>query len=248
MRPPDRDRSQSPCVDSSAIEKRCTMRKWIPLFRSARRARSGTWRHRFRPVLEILEARRLLAGYLQTNLIADTSGIAALTDPNLANPWGLAAVPFGPWWVADNNGGGSSFYDLSNASSPVLDGFVGVPLPGSPPQPGGAPTGAVANDTTGFAMSSNPQNPEPAQFIFSTEDGTIAAWNPNVNLDQAVIEVDNSTNTDGGPAGSLGAVYKGLALGGTSSSPLLFATNFRSGEVDVFNSSFQQINKFTDPG
>jgi hypothetical protein len=47
-----------------------------------------------------------------------------------------------------------------------------------------------------------------------------------------------------------GAVYKGLALGFTESGAFLFATNFRAGTVDVFDSKFQRVHthdKFKDP-
>jgi len=47
--------------------------------------------------------------------------------------------------------------------------------------------------------------------------------------------VDNS-----GGGQPTGAVYKGLALGtDAKAGPLLYATNFRSGNVDVFDSNFQ---------
>ena len=45
--------------------------------------------------------------------------------------------------------------------------------------------------------------PHPAIFIFSTEDGTISAWNPAVDPNTAKLMVDNS---------GAGAVYKGLAI------------------------------------
>ena len=41
-------------------------------------------------------------GYKQTNLVSDIPGLAAVTDPDLANPWGLASTPTSPWWAADN--------------------------------------------------------------------------------------------------------------------------------------------------
>src|SRR6266498_2317373 len=38
--------------------------------------------------------------YHQTNLVSDLPGLAQLTDPDLVNPWGLAAGPTTPAWVA----------------------------------------------------------------------------------------------------------------------------------------------------
>src|SRR5262249_7815526 len=48
----------------------------------------------------------------------------------------------------------------------------------------------------------------------------------------AVLKVDNSAK---------GAVYKGLALGASSSGNVLYATNFRAGTVDVFDADFAPI-------
>src|SRR5581483_12375688 len=42
------------------------------------------------------------AGYLQVNLVSDQAGSALITDPNLVNPWGVAFLPTGPFWIADN--------------------------------------------------------------------------------------------------------------------------------------------------
>ncbi len=43
--------------------------------------------------------------YHQTNLVSDIPGRAAITDPNLVNPWGLAAGPTTPIWSNDNRPG-----------------------------------------------------------------------------------------------------------------------------------------------
>ena len=44
-----------------------------------------------------------------------------------------------------------------------------------------------------------------------------------------------------------GAVYKGLALVSTPAGNFLYATNFRFGTVEVFDSNFNLVNTFTDP-
>src|SRR5262249_13817463 len=74
-------------------------------------------------------------------------------------------------------------------------------------------------------------------FIFATEDGTISAWNPQVDPNHAVLQI----NTFGA------AVYKGLALGSNSQGNFLFAADFRQGTVDMFNSSFGFAGLFTAP-
>ena len=59
------------------------------------------------------------------------------------------------------------------------------------------------------------------------------------------MAVDRSTATD--QAGDHGAVYKGLALVSTPAGKFLYATNFRFGAVEVFDSNFHLVNSFTDP-
>ena len=75
-------------------------------------------------------------------------------------------------------------------------------------------------------------------FIFATEDGTISGWNGGTN---ATLKVDNS---------GASAVYKGLAMGSIGTNDFLYATNFRTGNIDVFDTNFQQVTlsgSFADP-
>jgi uncharacterized protein (TIGR03118 family) len=203
------------------------------------------------------QARAAGPGYAQNNLVSDIPGLAAFTDPTLLNPWGIAFFPgASPFWVNDNNAGLSALYFGNGVAFPGLPN-VTIPAPTSPT--GGTPTGIVANFFAGLGafMIPDPMDTSfgPALFIFSTEDGTIEAWNaaafvfpfPGIpNPLTAVIVVDNSAG--GGPTG---AVYKGLALGNTmAGTPLLYATNFRTGNIDVFDTNFAPhtvVGPFTDP-
>ena len=65
-------------------------------------------------------------GYRQTNLVSDIPGRAQLTDPNLVNPWGLAAGPTTPLWVADNGTGLATLYAGGTARHPVQHRAAGV--------------------------------------------------------------------------------------------------------------------------
>jgi hypothetical protein len=149
--------------------------------------------------------------YLQTNLVSDIPGLAAHTDPNLKNPWGTSVGPGSPIWVSDNHAGVTTLYDGAGNPQPLS---VAIP---APPSAGdgavGAPTGQAFNTfdpaSSDFVISENGKS-GPAFFLFATEDGTIAGWNPNVDRARAVIAVDRSTATDS--AGDVGANYKGLAL------------------------------------
>lgn len=175
--------------------------------------------------------------YQQTNLVADQMGVAPVTDPNLANPWGLAASTTGPWWTSDNNSGLSTLY---NGQGQVQALVVTVPPPaGSPAGTIATPTGIVFNSTTGFMVSENGVSGA-AAFIFSSEDGTISGWSPAVDRTHAILTVDRSKV-------GAGAVYKGLAIGTTSAGTFIYATNFRFGTVEMFDSSFHLVKSFRDP-
>ena len=172
-------------------------------------------------------------GYAQTNLVSDVAGAAHL-DTKLKNPWGIVHGPTTPWWVSDNNGHVSTLYRSSGEPIPLV---VNIPMPGA--STGGAPTGIVFNGNAKDFFVSDGTNKGSSLFIFATEDGTIAGWSPSVNRTQAFIAVDHSMI----PSASEGAVYKGLAIAQTEAGQRLYATNFRAGTVDVFDSSFNPVKK-----
>jgi uncharacterized protein (TIGR03118 family) len=235
--------------------------------------------HRHRPTVrpsarldvEALEARCLLsANVLQTNLVSDLPNVAAVQDPNLVNPWGIAEGSGGPIWIADNNAGVSSIYNVpgkNNTEVSISSLVVNIPSPDDLTGNSGTPTGTVFNIALakGAFTITDGTHTAPAVFLFATEDGTIVGWNPGVDptgkfdgpngvSTHAVIAVDNSGNnfTEPDPAKQTGAVYKGLAIGTDAHGrTLLYATNFRSGKVDVFNSDFTSAKlakgAFTDP-
>jgi uncharacterized protein (TIGR03118 family) len=132
-------------------------------------------------------------------------------------------------WVSDNGVGKATTYDGNGQPIPS-----GSPLIVTIPAPGGgasAPTGVATNATAGFVISLGGKS-GPATQLFSTENGTIAGWNSDVDPTNAVIAVNNSAS---------GAVYKGLAIGFNAKGAFLFATNFRAATVDVFDSNFRPV-------
>jgi hypothetical protein len=184
--------------------------------------------------------------YVQSNLVSDIPVLAMHTDPNLRNPWGTSVGPGSPIWVSDNAAGVTTLYDGAGNARPLV-----VTIP-APPSAGaaavGTPTGQAFNTfdpTSSDFVISKAGASGPGFFLFATEDGTIEGWNPNVDPTCAVIAVDRSTATDS--AGDVGAVYKGLALVNTAAGKFLYASNFRFGTVDVFDSHFALVNSFTDP-
>lgn len=170
--------------------------------------------------------------YVQTNLISDIPGVARITDPNLVNPWGMAAGPATPLWIADNG------MDVSTLYTGGIHGSIPVVLPLVVTIPGGAPTGIVFNPTTDFVVQ-GASGSAPANFIFSSEAGQITAWSRAVSGTQAVSESSSAT-----------AIYKGLAMASTADGTFLYATNFHDGTVDVFDKDFAPATlagDFTDP-
>ncbi len=169
--------------------------------------------------------------YLQTNLVSDVPGMAAHTDPNLVNAWGIAFNPNAFAWVADNHTGVATLYDGSGNSPSLV-----VTVPPAPGDAGpGSPTGIVFNGSPDFVVTKNTTS-GPGLFIFASESGTIAAWAPNVDLTHAILMVDNSASK---------AIYKGLALAANGAGHFLYATDFHNGKIDVFDKDF---NPATLPG
>ena len=180
--------------------------------------------------------------FAQTNLIASKASFGAkLTDPNLANAWGLAAGPTSPIWVSDNNSGFATVYSGGiNGSAVTLDLTV--------PVPGGNPTGQVFNsDATAFPVGGTTGSS--AKFIVDTDSvgaaqspGEIAAWNGGASF---VVE----DSSKGGAGGKIPAhaVFKGLALATRPNvGPELFAADVANAKIDVFNKDFRLLRTVTE--
>jgi len=80
-------------------------------------------------------------------------------------------------------------------------------------------------------------NAAPALLVWATEDGTIAAWQGGLSpITEAVTAVPNPGFVNRG--GGNDPVYKGLAIGTNSDGLFLYATNFRSGKIAVWDNMF----------
>lgn len=169
------------------------------------------------------------AAYQVTKLISNQEGVAQNTDPDLVNSWGIAHSATGPLWVNDNGTDKSTLYDRTTGAKQDLT--VSVP---------GGPTGMVFvhdqnEDSDDFMVQEN-GNSGPSAFLFATEGGTILGWNPNVDLNNAIVAVDQSGQ---------GSVFKGIDV--TQKRELLFAADFVNNKVDVFDDQFHPVTSFTDP-
>jgi uncharacterized protein (TIGR03118 family) len=179
--------------------------------------------------LEPLEHRSMLSTssfYVQTNLVSDNALPGTRTDANLVNGWGLAHGAKGPWWVSAAEQGVSIAYDGAGASA-----APNITIPPAAGDTEANPTGAAANDSKAFAISSGGKT-APSLYLFVTENGTISGWNPAVDSTNAILTVDNS---------KVGAIYKGGAIGVRKDRHFFFAADFHNARVDVFDAKFKPV-------
>ena len=168
-------------------------------------------------------------------LVSDGTVRADFTDPHLKNPWGIAFNPFAFDWVANNHTGTSTLYDGSGHAYPLV-----VTIPGVNGEEVGEPTGIVYSGGTDFVVTDGAKK-GPARFLFAGENGTITGWSPDVNLNEAIVAVDHSSQHSS---------YKGLALGGNGTGHRLYAANFHSGHVEIYDGNFKRLfpqGAFVDP-
>jgi uncharacterized protein (TIGR03118 family) len=157
--------------------------------------------------------------------------VAPNNDRNLVNPWGLVPNAMGVFWIANEATGTSTLYDGDGNTVPLV---VDVPSPSA--AIGGAPTGIVLNTTSSFPVSDG-SSTSPAVFLFAGADGVISGWNPALPppppSNQAEMVIDNS---------AADAVYLGLAIASTGAGDRLYAANFHSGEVEVYDGAYNPVN------
>ena len=193
----------------------------------------------------IKSALLLLAGILLTsgfvradsysweNLQSDIAGVAEHVDPNLVNPWGMAASGGGTIWVSDNGTGVSTLYAQDGTANPLV-----VTVPGKDKHKPSNPTGVVFNSTAFFQVTKD-GNSQPSRFIFVNEDGTISGWNPALDMTHAIEAVKGKGDN----------VYKGATLGVANDHNFLFVTNFHNAVVETYDENFHEVNPhgFVDP-
>lgn len=164
----------------------------------------------------------------QVNLVADQVGMAALTDPDLVNPWGLALSATSPLWVANNGTNTSTLYsNTADTATATKVPTIRVTFPAA----GVLPTGQVFNGGSGFVENAA-QPTSQARFIFSTITGAVAAWSPVVDPLKGDLEIKATVP---------GAVFTGLALATATAGDQLYAADFAAGNIDVFDSTFAPV-------
>ncbi len=176
--------------------------------------------------------------YVQTNLVSDIPGLAAVTDPGLVNPWGIAESAISPFWIANQGSTSATLYTVTGGTTVSKvdinppSGFVGIPTTAAGPQ---GPTGDVANSNNSSFLVGNGGNDGSAHFIFANLNGTISAW------DTGTASFVQDTTP--------GAVYTGLAI--NAAQTLIYAANDAgTGSINVFNNAFAPVSLpggFIDP-
>lgn len=170
-------------------------------------------------------------GYKNTILTSNQTGVGVFTDTNLVNAWGIGEARGGPFWIANANSGvATNYLGTGQPQSPV------VTIPKASGTGKSQPTGVASNSTTGFVITEG-ANSGPATFLFDSEDGAISGWNATVDATNAIIAVNNSAS---------GADYKGLAVGVNGTTNVLYATNFHTGKVEMYDQNFHLVRQFTD--
>jgi uncharacterized protein (TIGR03118 family) len=185
-----------------------------------------------------LMAGQARADYTETNLISNEPGVAPITDPNLVDPWGLAFSATSPLWVSNQGSGTATVYKITGTSSSATQLTEGVANIGAaPPSNANGPTGQVSTAAPGITTSATDFQVSggKAAFIFDNLDSSISAWRGGLTSSAITATVT-------------GASFTGLAIGNTSTGAAqVYAADQNSGNVDIFNSQWQQVGALTDP-
>jgi uncharacterized protein (TIGR03118 family) len=167
-----------------------------------------------------------LQSFSTVNLVAsDATFTGARVDTHLLNGWGLAFSGTGTAWISSPGDHSAVVYNSTGAQ--VL-APVSIPTHGA--TTGGIPTGQISNSGTAFKLP----NGNPAKFIFAGLDGVISGWNGGT---AAIGKVDRNGTS----------VYTGLAIGATTIDTFLYAADFKSGKIDVYDRTYTlQAGTFID--
>ena len=177
------------------------------------------------------------SAYRTTGLAADRPG-ANHTSPTLLNPWGIAFLPGGNFFIAENASGRVDSYD---ADGNLLAG-VTIPAPQESSAPFSNPTGIVAIPDSVPAFGSSG-----FQFLVAADNGTIWGFTFANGVPQAATKFVDMSSTS--------ARYTGLAvLSPDCCGTFLAVANFGQGNVDTFTRSGAPLslspliqNPFVDP-
>ncbi|HSZ86834.1 MAG TPA: TIGR03118 family protein, partial [Puia sp.] len=170
-----------------------------------------------------------LRDFQQVNLVANNSTYSpTLVDPTLMNAWGLAWAPSGIAWVNSMSGHVSELYTGDGA---IVRSPIGIPSPAD--SVGGLPTGIVFSGGDGFTLANN----QGSNFLFVGVDGVVSGWNGAAGNNAFSIANNSATSS-----------YTGLAIAANAGLHYIYAANFETGKIDVWDTTFTAVQmSFSDP-
>jgi uncharacterized protein (TIGR03118 family) len=169
---------------------------------------------------------RAEADFIQTNLVSDIPGLAAITEPGLHNPWGISHTATSPIWVSNQGTNTTNLFAVTSGNDVMkvaplnTDGNIVIPTTASGPQ---GPTGQVANTNTASFQLTPGDATTSAHFIFANLNGTISAW---ASGQAATIKVTTP-----------GTSYTGLAI--NQAQTRVYAASATG--ISVFDSNFNPV-------
>lgn len=173
--------------------------------------------------------------YTQVNLVSNISGEAPTTDTSLVDAWGISRTVTSAWWVDNAITGVSTLYNGAGVKNSLV-----VTIPPNllkKISKTGLPSGTISNtSTTDFILS----NGLPAEFLFATLDGTIAAWNSTIGLPPGAA--GSSTRAVTVISTKDGSAYTGFTSSTVEQARFLYAANFSLGRIDVYDNSFHLVH------
>jgi uncharacterized protein (TIGR03118 family) len=173
-----------------------------------------------------------LSDFQQVNLVANKAIYNPdLVDSTLKDAWGLAWSPTGIAWPNATVEGVSELYSVVPTPTKVR---AAVNIPSPTDSVGGAPIGIVFNSTKGFVLPDKAT----ASFIFAGGDGVISAWNGGAGNNAFRIANNSATSS-----------YTGLTLASSGGQNFLYAANFKTGKIDVWDTAWNAVTRmpFHDP-
>jgi len=170
-------------------------------------------------------------------LASDHPG-AAHQSPTLLNPWGMAFLPGGDFFIAENASGRVDSYDVTGV--PGIG--VAIPAPPGSTAPFSKPTGIVAITEPNIGPVGTS-----FQFLVAADNGTIWGFTTANGAPQVATRfVDNSSDP---------ASYTGIAfIHPDCCGPYIAVANFGEGTIDTFTRFGDRLslspntpNPFIDP-
>jgi uncharacterized protein (TIGR03118 family) len=193
--------------------------------------------------------------FQQRNLVSDRAisnpaqFSAAIIDPAVINPWGIAMGPTSPLWVNNMQFSPNDLITLYQGATSDRDPVVklGLEVKAS------APTGIVFNPTSSFKVRQQGVK-APATFLFNEnvfgpgDNDLLAKLTGWSNASSPLPTVTKTKATKAGSA------YTGLALVPGKNGPRLLAADNITRTVDIYDGRFRLVHKtgalkraFVDP-